>query len=134
MELYLGLYTSKGEIMKRNLSALDVYGWILIGAYGLVIGIIFITLIFHPILKVSHIRTETITVTDKMVKNDTYLIYSEDSTYEITDSVLRLRFNSSDLYGRIEVGKTYEITVGGKRVPIFSWYPNIYKAVEVGGS
>lgn len=120
--------------MRKSLDALDIYAWFLIGMYGLAIGILLIVFVFHPILKVTHIRTETITVTDKMVKNDTYLIYSEDSTYEITDSLLRLRFNSSDLYGRMEVGKTYEITVGGKRVPLFSWYPNIYKAVEVRGS
>ena len=62
-----------------------------------------------------------------MVKNDTYLIYTKDATYEITDSWLYGRFDSSDLYGRIEVGKTYKVKVGGTRVPFLSVYPCIHE-------
>lgn len=84
--------------------------------------------VWRPIDKVSNIREETIVVTDKMVKDDVYLIYSENTTYEITDSWFYPRFNSSDLYGKIQIGESYKITVGGSRIPFLSWYPNIYKA------
>ena len=52
-------------------------------------------------------------------------------SYEITDTPLIGRFNSSDLYAEIEVGKTYEFIVGGNRVPFMSWYPDIYSATEI---
>ena len=41
------------------------------------------------------------------------------------------RFNSSDMYAEIEVGKTYKFEVGGSRNELWSWYPNIYKYEEV---
>jgi hypothetical protein len=79
-------------------------------------------------------------VTEKAVKNNSseskYLIYTKDldgniETYEITDSVLRFRFDSSDIYAGIEVGKTYEFKVAGSRIKAFSWYSNIYEYTEV---
>lgn len=96
----------------------------------LIVGLIAFS-IWRPIDKVSNIREETIVVTDKMVKDDVYLIYSENTTYEITDSWLYPRFDSSDLYGKIQVGETYKITIGGRRVPFWSLYPNIYKAEKI---
>ena len=79
-------------------------------------------------------------MTDKGIKNDgnhgRYLIYCEDGdgdtqVYQIADSILKLRFNSSDIYPNLEIGKTYELTICGERVPILSWYPNIYEYMEV---
>ena len=76
----------------------------------------------RPFDKVSNIKDITVTVTDKVVKNGndsgTYLIFGEDEngtihTFEITDSLLRFRFNSSDVYAAIETGSKYEFTVGG---------------------
>ena len=101
--------------------------------YILIIGFLIVVSFWRPIDKATNIRYETIEVTDKMVKDDKYLVYSTDTTYEITDSWLYGRFNSSDLYGKIEVGKTYRIKIGGSRKPFFSWYPNIYEAKEVKG-
>ncbi len=85
------------------------------------------------------------TVTDKNVKRvtlaetakDVYLVYTEAddgsiNVFQITDSILARRFNSSDVYAGIKVGTKYHFYVRGRRVPIFSWYPNIYdyKVVE----
>jgi len=86
---------------------------------------------WRPINKASEVRTEVIVVTDKMVKNDRYLIYASDNVYEITDSWLMGRFDSSDLYGKIEVGKTYKVKVGGKRDHFLSAYPCIHEVEEV---
>ena len=83
--------------------------------------------------------TITATVTDKAVKNyddnGRYLIYTKDSdgtilVMEIEDNIFVGQFNSSDIYAEIETGKTYTFDVGGSRGPIFSWYPDIYSAIE----
>lgn len=114
------------------------------GKFAFILSIIFIILvivllgscIYRPFNKVNNIRDVTVTVTDKDVKNSEdgskYLIFVEDenglpSTYEITDSWLKGRFNSSDVYAGIKVGNTYTFTVGGSRNEFLSWYPNIYE-------
>lgn len=86
-------------------------------------------------------HTYTITVTDKERVNannavSKYLIFGTDENgdnkvFENTDSFLRFKFNSSDIYGEMEVGKTYEITVIGYRVPFFSAYENIIEIEEI---
>lgn len=116
----------------------DSFDDIIVGAYYLfriaavLIAIVILVITFwRPINKASEVRTEVIVVTDKMVKNDRYLIYASDNVYEITDSWLMGRFDSSDLYGKIEVGKTYKIKVGGKRDHFLSVYPCIHEVEEV---
>lgn len=94
------------------------------------------TSIYRSFNKVSDMRDITVTVTDKAVKNDgdsgKYLVFTEDAngeiyTFEITDSFLGGRFDSSDVYAAIKVGNTYTFTVGGSRNEFMSWYPNIYE-------
>ena len=67
--------------------------------------------IYRPINKVVNKREVTVTVTEKAVKNGgesgKYLIYTEDeegniAVYEITDSLLAFRFDSSDVYAAIK--------------------------------
>ena len=85
-------------------------------------------------------REEIGTVTDKGTKRsgeeDKYLVYTKDKNgesqvFEVTDNLLAGRFNSSDVYAEIEVGKTYKFTVGGSRNTFMSWYPNIYSFEEI---
>lgn len=88
------------------------------------------------IIKVCNQQVKTITVTGKEShrhgdSNDKYLVYTTDTTYEITDSLLKWRWDSSDLYGKIEEGKTYRVETGGYRIPLFSMYENIYTATPV---
>ncbi len=80
------------------------------------------------------------TVTEKVVKrydkSDKYLIFTklEDGSiriFENTDSLLEGKFSSSDLYAKLEAGKTYDIKTYGWRVPLFSWYENILGAEQV---
>lgn len=105
----------------------------------IVIGFIVISLgisIYRPFNKASDMREVTVTVTDKTVKNSSddskYLIFTEDkdgnvATFEITDSWIAGRFNSSDVYAAIKIGNTYTFKVGGSRNELMSWYPNIYE-------
>lgn len=94
----------------------------------------------RPINKVINYRDVTVIVTDKAVKrnngDDTYLIYTEDKygdaeVFEITDSFLANRWDSSDLYASIKIGGTYKFTIAGSRIHFLSWYPNIYEAEKI---
>lgn len=86
-------------------------------------------------------HTVTVTVTDKeriVQNNDSrYLIYTtmedteETLVLENTDNLLRWKFDSSDLYAELEEGKTYDVTVVGIRLGIFSWYENIIRIKEI---
>lgn len=87
-------------------------------------------------------KTEVVaTVTDKGIKNDSnesgkYLVFIESDdpdlkVLQVTDNLFAMRFNSSDVYGGIKIGKTYKFTTRGSRNRLFSWYPNIYEYEEV---
>lgn len=93
------------------------------------------------IVKVSNKQTYTVTVQSKEVKNDEdnskYLVFTIDTktgesrVFEITDSLWKGRFNSSDVYNMILPDHTYTFTTGGYRVPFLSWYQNIYEVTEI---
>lgn len=109
---------------------------------GLYIGIIIIVILCmlgSYSVKESNKRTVNVIVTDKGIKNydndSKYLIYcknenEEIQVYEITDSLFQGKFNSSDIYGSIEVGKEYTFVIRGTRIGLTSTYPNIVKVTE----
>jgi hypothetical protein len=78
---------------------------------------------------VNPTKDVTVTVTDKVVKNDskssTYLIFTDKGVYQDSDSMVNGKWNSSDLYNELKVGKTYTLHVRGIRNHVLSWYPNI---------
>ena len=85
-------------------------------------------------------QTYVATVTDKDVRNynnsSKYLVFTktedgETRVFSVEDSLLRFRWNSSDVYGEIEVGKMYRFTVVGFRIEIFSMYENIIDFEEI---
>ena len=81
-------------------------------------------------------ETVTIEVTGKEVKSDgdsesKYLIYTKDEVFENTDAYYFDKFNSSDLYGQLEIGKKYSCDSFGERNPRWSWYRNLITCEEV---
>lgn len=98
------------------------------------------------VMNFSNDHTYTVTITDKervttQFTEDNidskYLIYGEDENgktyvFEDTDTLFRGKFNSSDVYGALKEGETYELTVIGFRIHILNWYENIidFKAVK----
>jgi hypothetical protein len=55
-----------------------------------------------------------------------YLVFTEAGTFQITDAIFgTVRFNSSDVYGKIREGRTYTIVSYGWRLPFLSMYPNV---------
>lgn len=111
--------------------------------------LVVIAVIVVPVMNFSNDHKYTVTIADKervttpVTKGQTYskyLIYGEDENgktyvFEDTDTLFRWKFNSSDVYGALKEGETYELTVIGFRVHILNWYENIvdFKAVEDGG-
>lgn len=108
--------------------------------YVIIIVLLMGIAMYRPINKVSNRRDVVTTVTNKDIKNNyktsKYLIFCKNNkgnteVFEITDSFFASRFNSSDIYANIEIGKTYTFNVGGSRNNLFSWYPNIYTYQEI---
>ena len=83
----------------------------------------------------SYLHNETVTFTvtekerimDRDGSGSRYLIWSENETFENIDSLVKGKFNSSDLYGKLKVGETYTCEVYGWRNGFFSSYRNIVK-------
>lgn len=110
------------------------------------IALVVIAVIAVPVMNFSNDHTYTVTITDKervttqVAEGQTdskYLIYGEDKNgktyvFEDTDTLFRWKFNSSDVYGALKEGETYELTVIGFRVHILNWYENIidFKAMK----
>ncbi|ULT55409.1 DUF1523 family protein [Neobacillus drentensis] len=101
---------------------------------------IFVLLLDWGIFLQTNTHEYTVKVTDKTVKNtkeeSKYLIFTEDKegttrVFKDTDSLLRFKFNSSDMYSQIKVNKTYKIKTYGLRVPFFSMYENIIEVEKV---
>lgn len=65
-----------------------------------------------------------------------YLIFADDENgnslvFENTDCLFRLKFDSSNIQGKLKEGHTYRITVIGYRNHILSLYQNIIKVEEI---
>lgn len=109
------------------------------------IALVVIPVIAFPVISFSNDHAYTVTITDKervttqVAEGQTdskYLIYGEDENgktyvFEDTDTLFRWKFNSSDVFGALKEGETYELTVIGFRVHIFNWYENIIDFKEV---
>lgn len=107
------------------------------GKYSLIAVVMVLLLIFGiggSCVANTNDHKYIVTVTDKERINENkdsyYLIFCEDKDgnyYEFknSDTLLRGKFDSSRVYNQIKIGKTYEFTVVGFRVPLFSWYQNI---------
>lgn len=105
-----------------------------------VIPIIIAGLLFVGAAIIFEYKTQDtikITVTDKtsVVKSEetdngyktytVYRIYSEQEVFELKDQLAFLKFNSSDIYAKIQIGQTYTFKVSGIRIPYLSIYRNI---------
>ena len=102
---------------------------------ALVVILIVVFVVVLPIIQNGNLQEIVGVVTEKervnYSKDDSrYLIWVEtddgDSVVlQNTDSLLRGKFNSSDYYGKMDVGNRYAFTVIGYRVPLLTWYQNI---------
>lgn len=49
----------------------------------------------------------------------------------IYEETVRLQFNGADRYAELEEGATYDFTLIGFRIGLFSMFPNIIAAKEI---
>lgn len=106
----------------------------------IMIILIFIVAILLSIGTSFNDHTYTITVTDKERVNkeddSKYLVFADDINtgdslvFENTDTMVRFKWNSSNLQSKLHIGKTYKVTVIGFRFPITDMYENILKVKE----
>ena len=100
-------------------------------------GSIFVVVILGGIalLLAPFVTSETVTIKvvdkERIVGRDgessKYLVFTETEVFENTDCLVLGKFNSSDVYGQIEIGETYRVQVYGWRIPLLSMYRNIVK-------
>ena len=64
-------------------------------------------------------------------KSSKYLILTEEESFELTDSFLSWKFNSTDQFSKLKIGKCYDFHLRGKRIEFFSSYRNIISFKEV---
>ena len=86
-------------------------------------------------IKYSNNYEETCQLKEKWVKStgdngQKYLVSCGDNVYQITDLLFIGKFNSSDIYAKLEVGKTYKIKTTGYRIGLFNLYKNINEVEE----
>lgn len=134
--------TKLKDIKETMKDIVEIYG---IGPtiFAIIVILILIWVVLgESILKVSNPQTYTVTVQSKEVKNSSkdsgkYLVFTADAktgesrVFEVTDSLWKGRFNSADVYNMIQINHTYKFETGGYRVPLLSYYPNIYKYTDI---
>jgi hypothetical protein len=106
--------------------------------FKIAIIILMITIVFG-ILPLMHSTTySNVTVIDKSYsgESDGYLVWVEDDNgvqYELQneDILLKGKFNSSTIQGKLKEGEKYNIKTVGWRIPLFSSYPNIVEYEKV---
>lgn len=109
----------------------------------LLVAILLITIGYQAIFNFNDMEY-TITVTDKERiyesngdnSSSKYLVFGDDKNgkslvFENTDCLIRGKWNSSNIQGKLKTGNTYQVTVVGYRVPLFSMYQNIIKVEEM---
>lgn len=105
-------------------------------------GIVFLVFIvaiigIYVFVNYSSVEHTTITIKDKeritSGQDSYYLVYTEDEVFKNIDSLFFTKFDSSDVYRKLDVGKTYNVKVNWFRIPLFSMYRNILEVnvVEV---
>lgn len=98
--------------------------------------LLFVALIMAtPFISYMTLDETIFTVEDKerIVSQESsyYLVFTDNGVYKNTDSLLQLKFNSSDLQGQLKRGKTYTCTKNYWRVPFLSMYENLLECKEV---
>ena len=83
----------------------------------------------NVLIKDKQISTESDKRKEKVVS--TYLIYTDRGVFRNDDAGWFVKFNSSDVYGNLDVGTRYTMKIYGWRIPILSMYPNIVRVEEV---
>ena len=91
------------------------------------IGIILLLIAIHVGIGYAFKETITIVPTKTERVSGKYLVFTDKGVFQDTDDYRFLKWNSSDVYAKINgrLGKPTVVTVTGFRIPLFSMYQNI---------
>ena len=91
----------------------------------LIISILVFAIAF-PLMTVDTVQF-TVSEKERVIHNRSskYLIFSDEEIFQNTDCLMHWKFDSSDLYGKLKVGESYEAEVYGWRIHWMSKYRNI---------
>lgn len=94
--------------------------------------------IYHVSFSTEHHETFTVTRLDDQAGGSShkYLVFGRlpngtAKVYEDTDAPLHGKFNSSDLFAQLQVGKTYDCDLNGYRSHLGSSYQNLLSCTQV---
>lgn len=95
-----------------------------------VVGILcLVTIIAVPVTQYAKTSWVTLSIDDKESVSSgdghEYRVYTDKGTFKVGDSLVHLRFNAADVYGKIQKGQTYQCKVYGWRIPLLSGFKNI---------
>ncbi len=99
--------------------------------FVLISGILYLPRAYRGKVIAKVVDKERITMQKDGKTIHKYLIYTEDEVFENVAEAFYFKFNSSDLYGRIQKNEKYEFYVSGWRIHIFSMYRNIISADRI---
>lgn len=102
--------------------------------YILIFILLIVMLMCSTIIAYSNQKEFEIIVSDKYVKGESgqYFVIDENkNAYTIQDLFFKGKFNSTDLYNQLEIGKKYKIETTGYRIHFLSKYQNINKIYEL---
>lgn len=58
-------------------------------------------------------------------KGHTYLVFTDKGVFKDKDNIFYLKFNSSDLFAKLQEHHRYNCKTNGFRIPLFSSYKNL---------
>lgn len=91
--------------------------------------------VFIVSLDYQNPQTYECSIKDKYLKRDgdkdEFRVVCGEETYKISDLLFIGKFNSADIYSKIEIGKKYKIETTGYRIQFFSSYQNINNAKRI---
>ena len=74
-----------------------------------------------------------IEIQDKYTKGENgryFIVDNNDKTYIVKDMLFLGKFNSTDIYNKLKIGKKYKVKVTGERIHFWSMYQNINEIIE----
>ena len=99
--------------------------------------IIYIVIGFVRMLyQYATVKTQPITIAKLKFGADNsrsqYMIYTKDGqVIRNSNLVFFGKFKSDEIFAKLKVGKTYNITTCGLRVPLLGWYKNLISITEI---
>lgn len=109
-------------------------------AFVTIFIVLFVFSISFQIFSYTLEETMVVTIEDKERINQEdesyYLVFATDENgkpivFKNVDSLLFGKWDSSNVQAGLKIGKTYEVTLRGMRIPFFSMYQNIINYKEV---